>query len=61
MERVRRRIKDKRVLALVKAFLKARVMTAVNYFEDSLAGTAPRAGSFLHCWLISLCRRWMSI
>jgi hypothetical protein len=43
MERVRRRIKDKRVLALVKAFLKAGVMTAVNYFEDSLSGT-PRAG-----------------
>jgi RNA-directed DNA polymerase len=43
MERVRRRIKDKRVLALVKAFLKAGVMTAVNYFEDSLAGT-PQGG-----------------
>lgn len=43
MERVRRRVKDKRVLALVKAFLKAGVMTAVNYFEDSLAGT-PQGG-----------------
>jgi RNA-directed DNA polymerase len=45
MERVRQRIKDKRVLALVKAFLKAGVMTAVNYFEDSLAGT-PQGGIF---------------
>jgi len=43
MERVRQRIKDKRVLALVKAFLKAGVMTAVNYVEDSLAGT-PQGG-----------------
>jgi RNA-directed DNA polymerase len=43
MERVRRRIKDKRVLALVKAFLKAGVMTAVNYFQDSLSGT-PQGG-----------------
>lgn len=43
MERVRRRIKDKRVLALVKAFLKAGVMTAVNYYEDSLTGT-PQGG-----------------
>ena len=43
LERVRRRIKDKRVLALVKAFLKAGVMTAVNYYEDSIAGT-PQGG-----------------
>jgi RNA-directed DNA polymerase len=43
MERVRRRVKDKRVLALVKAFLKAGVMSAVNYFEDSLTGT-PQGG-----------------
>ncbi len=43
MERVRRRIKDKRVLALVKAFLGAGVMTAANYYEDSLTGT-PQGG-----------------
>jgi RNA-directed DNA polymerase len=43
MERVRRRVKDKRVLTLVKAFLKAGIMTAVNYYEDSLAGT-PQGG-----------------
>jgi RNA-directed DNA polymerase len=43
MGRLRRRIKDKRVLALVKAFLKAGVMTATGYLEDSLTGT-PQGG-----------------
>jgi RNA-directed DNA polymerase len=43
MERVRARIKDKRVLALVKAFLKAGVMTATGDREDSLTGT-PQGG-----------------
>ncbi len=43
MDRVRARIKDKRVLALVKAFLKAGVMTAAGYYEDSLTGT-PQGG-----------------
>lgn len=43
MERVRRRIKDKRVLALVKAFLKAGIMTSVDEYEDSLTGT-PQGG-----------------
>jgi RNA-directed DNA polymerase len=43
MERVRARIKDKRVLALVKAFLKAGVMTAAGDREDSLTGT-PQGG-----------------
>jgi hypothetical protein len=59
MERVRRRVKDKRVLALVKAFLKAGVMTAVNYFQDSLSGT-PQGGlceaehnpPYAQCWLM---------
>jgi RNA-directed DNA polymerase len=43
MERIRARIKDKRVLALVKAFLKAGVMTEHGRVEDSDTGT-PGAG-----------------
>jgi RNA-directed DNA polymerase len=43
MNRVRARIKDKRVLALVKAFLKAGVMTAHGGREGTLAGT-PQGG-----------------
>ena len=39
MDRLRARIKDKRVLALVKAFLKAGVMTADGEREESYAGT----------------------
>ena len=43
MERVRRRVKDKHVLALVKAFLKAGVMTETGDHEDSDTGT-PQGG-----------------
>ncbi len=43
MDRLRKRIKDKRVCALVKAFLKAGVMTAIGDREDSLTGT-PQGG-----------------
>jgi hypothetical protein len=43
MGRFRARIKDKRVCELVKAFLKAGVMTAVGDREDSLTGT-PQGG-----------------
>ena len=39
MGRVRARIKDKRVLALVKAFLKAGVLTELGDREETLAGT----------------------
>jgi RNA-directed DNA polymerase len=39
MDRLRARIKDKRVLALVKAFLKAGVMTAGGNREESYTGT----------------------
>ena len=35
MDRLRARIKDKRVLALVKAFLKAGVMTQTGDREDT--------------------------
>jgi RNA-directed DNA polymerase len=39
MERVRRRVGDNRVLALVKAFLKAGILTEDARLEDSTAGT----------------------
>jgi RNA-directed DNA polymerase len=43
MDRVRLRIKDRKVLALVKAFLKAGVMTADGEREETPAGT-PQGG-----------------
>jgi len=43
MDRVRERVKDKRVLALVKAFLKAGVMTETGIPENSETGT-PQGG-----------------
>jgi RNA-directed DNA polymerase len=43
MDRVRARVKDKRVLALVKAFLKAGVLTELGERRDTLTGT-PQGG-----------------
>jgi RNA-directed DNA polymerase len=43
MGRVRRRVGDKRVLALVKAFLKAGILTEDRLLEDTTAGT-PQGG-----------------
>ncbi len=43
MDRVRRRVKDKRVLGLVKAFPGAGVLTEVGDREDTHTGT-PRGG-----------------
>jgi RNA-directed DNA polymerase len=43
MDRVRARVKDKRVLALVKAFLKAGVLTEAGGHRDTLTGT-PQGG-----------------
>jgi RNA-directed DNA polymerase len=43
MDRVRRRVGDKRVLRLVKAFLKAGIMTAEKVHTDSKTGT-PQGG-----------------
>ncbi|MCX4522855.1 group II intron reverse transcriptase/maturase [Streptomyces anulatus] len=43
MDRVRSRIKDKRVLALVKAFLKAGVLTELGELQDTHTGT-PQGG-----------------
>lgn len=39
MDRVRARVKDKRVLALVKAFLKAGIMTELGGYQDTHTGT----------------------
>jgi RNA-directed DNA polymerase len=39
MDRVRRRVGDKRVLALVKAFLKAGILDEAGTFKDTDAGT----------------------
>ncbi|HEX5620041.1 MAG TPA: reverse transcriptase/maturase family protein, partial [Solirubrobacteraceae bacterium] len=43
MDRVRARVKDKRVLALVKAFLKAGVLTELGQNRDTHTGT-PQGG-----------------
>jgi len=43
MDRVRARVKDKRVLGLVKAFLKAGIMTETGHLEESDTGT-PQGG-----------------
>ncbi|MDT0469315.1 reverse transcriptase domain-containing protein, partial [Streptomyces gibsoniae] len=43
MDRVRRRVKDKRVLLLVKAFLKAGVLTELGESKETLTGT-PQGG-----------------
>lgn len=43
MDRLRARIKDKRVLALVKAFLKAGILTELGEVEDTHTGT-PQGG-----------------
>ncbi|GAA0373730.1 group II intron reverse transcriptase/maturase [Actinoallomurus spadix] len=43
MDRVRRRVKDKRVLALVKAFLKAGIFTELGDHKDTHTGT-PQGG-----------------
>src|SRR5260221_3602043 len=43
MDRLRARIKDKRVCALVKAFLKSGVLTELGDREDTMTGT-PQGG-----------------
>jgi len=43
MDAVRKRVKDKRVLALVKAFLKAGVLTELGQMQESMTGT-PQGG-----------------
>jgi RNA-directed DNA polymerase len=43
MDRVRLRVKDKRVLAVVKAFLKSGILTELGEFQDTHTGT-PQGG-----------------
>jgi len=43
LERVRRRVGDKRVLALVKAFCKAGILTEAGHQQDTITGT-PQGG-----------------
>jgi RNA-directed DNA polymerase len=43
LERLRRRVKDKRVVALVRAFLKAGILTELGDREESYSGT-PQGG-----------------
>ena len=61
MGRLRVRIKDKRICALVRAFLKAGVLTELGDREETLTGTPQGAESFRRCSLTSPCRRWMTI
>ena len=59
MDRLRVRIKDKRVVALVRAFLKAGIMTRIGEREERRP--APRReGRSLRCWPTSPCPRWTS-
>ena len=46
MDRLRVRIKDKRICALVKAFLKSGVLTELGDREETLTGTPARRNSF---------------
>ena len=50
MDRLRARIKDKRVCALVKAFLKSGVLTELGDREETLTGT-PQGGILPRCSL----------
>jgi RNA-directed DNA polymerase len=59
MDRLRARITDKRMLALVKAFLKAGIMTADGDREETYTGT-PQGGlcaaahkpPYEQCWVM---------
>ena len=64
MNRVRARVKDKRVLALVKAFLKAGVLTEPGEHQETVTGT-PQGGlceashnaPYEQCWVMRSARR----
>jgi retron-type reverse transcriptase len=48
MDRVRARVKDKRVLRLVKAFLKAGILTELGNYENSYTGTPRQCDARSH-------------
>jgi len=68
MDRVRRRVKNKRVLGLVKAFLKAGVLTEGGDREDTHTGT-PQGGlcaaahnpPYEQCWVMRSVRRLLLV
>ncbi|WP_308283527.1 reverse transcriptase domain-containing protein [Pseudonocardia nigra] len=55
MGRVRGRITDKRVLALVKAFLKAGILTELGEHEDTHTGTPQGGGATRGRTAVSSC------
>lgn len=57
---MRQRVADKRVLSLVKAFLRAGIMSESGQVRDQVTGT-PQAGSHRRCSPTSHCRCWTSI
>jgi RNA-directed DNA polymerase len=57
---VRQKIADKRVLGLVKAFLKARVMTTTGDQEETLTGT-PQGGSATRKVHVMSGSRWLEV
>ncbi|MEU8522676.1 hypothetical protein [Streptomyces sp. NPDC048577] len=56
MDRVRTQVKDKRVLRLVKAFLKAGVLTEGGSREETFTGT-PQGGIPSRRWRTTPCPR----
>jgi RNA-directed DNA polymerase len=59
MDRVRARVKDKRVLALVKAFCKAGILTELGQHKNTNTGT-PQGAILSPLLATSPCRRSMS-
>jgi RNA-directed DNA polymerase len=60
LDRVRRRVADKRVLALVKAFLKAGILTELGENEDTHTGT-PQGGSATRGRTFMSGSRWLEV
>ena len=58
MDRPRLRVTDRRILLLVKAFLKAGLLDELNEVRDTTTGTP--GGFCPRCWPTSLCRSSMS-
>jgi len=68
MDRVRRRVKDKRVLGLVKAFLKAGLLTELGENRDTHTGTpqgslcaAAHKPPYEQCWVMRSARRLLPV
>ena len=61
MDRVRARIGDKRVLALVKAFLKAGILGEDGVLRETPTPAPRRVRSCLRCSVTWRCRCWTSI